>query len=361
MARWRGIAAVVIATWTLGVLGGCAKVADETGFPALRGDYLGQPVPGGEPALFAPGLVTTGLYTRDVAVTPDGDEIYFSIATGSVSAIMVARREDGLWLEPRVAPFSGVWRDFEPFVTADGERLFFLSNRPPAGQEPKPGWGHQNIWKVERAANGWGEPEILPAPVTTDADEFFPSLTADGTLYFTRGGGGQKAKIWRSSCEDGVFAEPEALPPQVNSVESQYNAFISPEEDLLLFAAGDREDSRGGSDCYVSFRSPDDVWSGPFNLGDAVNDAGDCDAASLSPDRRFLFFMSTRRDADDDGDLRGATLSEIQSRQMAPRNGLADIYWMDAGLLEDLRRAAGRDAVGPGGATPGLLSRDATP
>lgn len=312
------------------------STADGGGFPELRDDYLGQELPGPDPELFAPGLITTGLYTRDVAVTPDGDEIYFSVAVGGGSAIMVARRIEGIWSEPRVAEFSGVWRDFEPFVTPDGERLLFLSNRPPEGRDPEPGWGHQNIWQVERTGDGWTDPEALPPPVNTDGHEFYPSVTADGTLYFTRGGDGRAAVIVRSRRVAGGWAEPETLGPAVNSVATQYNAFISPHEDLLLFSAIGRDDSHGGSDCYVSFRSTDDVWSGPVNLGDRVNDEGDCDSASLSPDGRVLFFMSTRRDPSFGDDIRGLSLRELVARQQRPGSGSADIYWVDAGFLAEL-------------------------
>ena len=329
-----GMAAAVVLAAT------SCSTPEASRFPVLHGDYLGQALPSPVPQLFAPGLVSTGLFTRDVAVTPDGDEIYFSVAVPGASAIMVVHREAGIWREPRVAQFSGVWRDFEPFVAADGRRLLFLSNRPPRGEDPRPGWGHQNIWQVQRQDGGWGEPELLPGPVNTDAPEFYPSLTADGTLYFARGSGGLKATILRSRWVDGALAEPEELGPQVNAGESQYNGFISPGEDLLLFAATGRADSRGGSDCYVSFRSPDDRWSGPVNLGDLVNDAGDCDAATLSPDGRFLFFMSTRRDPAQGPDISGFSLRDLVARQMAPGNGSADIYWMDAGFISELRRLA---------------------
>ncbi|MEE4273343.1 MAG: hypothetical protein V2I67_16835 [Thermoanaerobaculales bacterium] len=336
--RQRYVGNVVVGvTLAFAVLSGCSERSPRGGFPELRGDYLGQARPGREPELFAPGIVTTGLYTRDVAMAPEGDEIYFSIATGSASVIMVTRRQDGRWLEPRVAPFSGVWRDFEPFVTSDDGRLLFLSNRPPTGEDPLPGWSHQNIWQVRRTDSGWSEAEMLSAPVNSDSKEFFPSVSAGGALYFTRVGEGLNAKIFRSKSLGDGYSEPEELPPEVNSTASQYNGFISNDESLLLFAASGRDDSRGGSDCYVSFRTPDDSWSGPFNLGDAVNDEGSCESASLSPDGRFLFFMSTRGDPSGDHDLRGLTLSEIQARQAAPRNGLADIYWVDAGFLDELR------------------------
>ena len=47
-------------------------------FYELTGNYLGQELPGMTPRLFAPGIVSTGLSERDMAITPDGDEIYFS-------------------------------------------------------------------------------------------------------------------------------------------------------------------------------------------------------------------------------------------------------------------------------------------
>lgn len=45
----------------------------------LTGEYVGQTPPGNTPELFAPGLITTGTYTRDVAMTPDGSELYFGV------------------------------------------------------------------------------------------------------------------------------------------------------------------------------------------------------------------------------------------------------------------------------------------
>jgi hypothetical protein len=38
-------------------------------FPKLTGPYLGQKPPGMKPEIFAPGIVSTGMYERDMAVT----------------------------------------------------------------------------------------------------------------------------------------------------------------------------------------------------------------------------------------------------------------------------------------------------
>ena len=59
--------------WTFPLLLSCATQESPDAFPELRGDYLGQVPPGDEPEIFAPGILSTGLYTRDIAMTPEGD------------------------------------------------------------------------------------------------------------------------------------------------------------------------------------------------------------------------------------------------------------------------------------------------
>ena len=50
------------------------------GFADRTGPYLGETPPGLTPELFATGLVSTGGFERDVAITPDSQEIYFGLA-----------------------------------------------------------------------------------------------------------------------------------------------------------------------------------------------------------------------------------------------------------------------------------------
>ncbi len=200
-------------------------------FNSLQGPYLGQELPDTMPLLFAPGIVSTGMYTRDVAITPDGKEIYFCVGIGSYTfaTILCTREVEGKWLPPEIVPFSGgpdVW-DFEPALSPDGSRIYFLSSRSD-GDEPA---GDQDIWYVDRTDSGWGSPKNLGAPVNTDGGEFFPSITNDGTLYFTRSEKGSRLnQIFRSRFVEGAFQEPELLPGQVNCGTNRFNAFISPDE-----------------------------------------------------------------------------------------------------------------------------------
>ena len=321
-------------------LAGCTCDAEPVEAPPPSGPYLGQPAPGPEPELFGPGIISTGMYERDIAMTPDGTEIYFGLVAAGRTTIAVVRQVDGAWTGPEIAPFSDdpAVFDFEPFITADGTKMFFLSTRAPEGQEPKPGWGHQNIWVMDREADGWSIPREAGPPVNSEAGEFYPTLTRDGTLYFTRGLADGRSLVFRSRIVDGAYTEPEPLPAEVNSVDQQFNAFIAPDESYLIFCAAGREDTVGGADYYISFRDPEDNWTGPIPMGDRFNLVdGAARSMSLSPDGSVLFFSSNRKIEEDGAEPADRSYAAMKAGLTVPGNGAMDIYWVDASVIEELR------------------------
>ena len=331
---------ILLALAAVLLLPGCSGRDESGAFPLLTGDYLGQTPPGVEAKLFAPGIVATGMNTRDIAMTPDGNELYFcvSIAGYSYAAILVSKRIDGRWTEPQVAPFSGnpEWTDLEPFISPDGQRLYFFSTRPDGDEEP----GDQDIWVMDREGGAWSEPRNLGSPVNTDAGEFFPTVTRDGTLYFTRSAAetGENA-IWRARQVDGIFQEPERLGDNVNAGAARFNAAIAPDESYLIISIMGLEDSRGGADYYISFRDDDDQWTAPVNMGDQVNSTATREwSPFISPDGKYFFFMSNRTAAED-----GASPSSYRDLlidQNVPGSGGVDIYWISADFIETLRPGA---------------------
>ena len=182
------------------------RQSKESGFPVLKGPYLGQTPPGTTPVVFAPGIVSTGLYTRDIAISKDGTEIYFCISDATATAILVTKLVNNRWTEPAIAPFSGKgFFDFEPHISPDGTKFFFLSNRPPLGKEPMAGWFYQKIWMMNRTDTGWSEPQMVEEPVSSENNEFFPSVTNEEVLYFTRMTSAGKAGIYKSVFADGRY------------------------------------------------------------------------------------------------------------------------------------------------------------
>jgi hypothetical protein len=316
-----------------------ATWADVSLSPA--GPYLGQTPPGDEPRLFAPGLVSNGMVNRDVAISPDGKEIYWGLAYGSLVTILTSRLEGECWTEPEVAPFAQDpdFACFEPAFSPDGRTLYFLTNRAADQQDQKPGWGIQNIFMVQKETDGWGPPRAAPGPITTDAFEYFPSLTHDGTLYFTRQDPDGDAAVYRSRLSAGEYQAPERLGPEINACGDQrYNAYIARDESYLIFCVQGEPRNIGIMDYYISFRDETDRWTKAVNMGETVNTPGSrASSAYVSPDGKYLFFAAIRLDeakAFPDGKL---SYERMLSLYNSPENGSSDIYWVKSDFIEGLR------------------------
>jgi len=187
-------------------------------FSIFKGPYLGQTPPGQTPELFAPGIVSDGLDNRDIAIMPESKEIYFSTSVGGTEyvTILFSKEADGIWTKPEVVSFATKpqYMYYEPCISYDGKKLFFTSNMSINDSieisEP-------NIWYVKREGDNWGSPIALDTTVNSTFDEYFPSITQDETLYFTRGSASGVYSIYRSKFVDGKYAEAEELPKEINS------------------------------------------------------------------------------------------------------------------------------------------------
>ena len=340
--RLKTLRLAVLALAALGLVSGCT--GGREAFPKLSGPYLGQTPPGDTAQLFAPGLMNIATETRDMAMTPEGKEIYYTLTPRAMglSCIMVTREVNGRWTKPEVAAFSGHpgVSDVEPFVSPDGRKFYFVSSRADAeGSSEKADW---DIWVMDREGEGWSLPRPMDAPVNSEHNEFFPSLTRDGTIYFSRALKGQRVHhIYRSRLVDGKYTEPEKLPEQVNCGTTQFNAFIDPDERYIIVPVAGRRDSQGGVDYYIVFRNDDDTWSQPVNMGPQINTPAMTQwSPYVTPDGKYFFFhlaKSLEGEFMQDGNT---TWSYIQNRSQTPESGNANMYWIGADVIDSLKTVA---------------------
>jgi Tol biopolymer transport system component len=304
-------------------------ISDRDMTATVIGPPYGADGPFPEPVLFGEGVVSTGAYESHPAFTPDGRTLYFVKSTPEFTdwTIFVTEYAGGRWSAPKVAPFSGKHRDADPFLSADGRHLYFISDRPIDGK-PKE---DMDIWVMDRTKDGdWGEPRNLGPPVNTTASEWFPTLAANGTLYFGSGrpGGHGKTDLYRARRKDGRFAQPENLGPSVNSAADEFEGCVDPDESFLVFMAAGRPDGLGGGDLYISYQQKDGNWTPAKSLGPKVNGVGLEISPYLSPDGKYFFFSSARKVGD----------TPAGKRPDRPVNGLGDIYQMDLGALQALAK-----------------------
>ncbi|OFY67523.1 MAG: hypothetical protein A2V64_00390 [Bacteroidetes bacterium RBG_13_43_22] len=310
----------------------------QVGFLVSTGTYLGQKTPGDVPEVFAPGIVSTGMSTRDIAITPDGKEIYFciSLANYTFATILVTKEIDGTWTQPEVMEHmkNPLYMNLEPCISPDGKKFFFLSNRPDLSRNETA--VDEDIWVMDRIGNEWSEPYNLGEPVNSESSEFFPSVTKEGTLYFTRSEKESRISyIFRSEMIDGKYQEPEKLPPQVNSGLTQYNAFVDPDEKYLIVPVNGRKDTFGGTDYYLVYRNPDDTWTEPINMGNKINTASGLEFSPyVSPDGKYFFFMSSRIPEKEKWP-KELTFSLLEEMFNKPGNGNSSIYWVDSMFISE--------------------------
>jgi hypothetical protein len=277
------------------------------------------------PKVYLPGVVSTGYNERDMAISPDGSEMFYTIqALRSGVSVIIHRTAADQWKKGEAALFSGQYSDLEPAFSPDGKKLFFVSNRPlTAGTEKN----DFDIWYVEKKGQGWGEPIHAGMEINSAEDEWYPSVTDDGSVYFTgaRSDALGKEDIYRAQWKNGKFETPVNIGTGVNSKLDEFNAFADPKEQYILFSAEGGEGDLGRGDLYISYRNGDGTWSKAKNLGPAVN-SNRLDYCPFV--YKGVFYFTSDRPGKSES--KKMSFAEIKSKLDTWGNGWGDIYSMPA-------------------------------
>jgi hypothetical protein len=291
------------------------------------------------PRLFGEGVISTPDDEFSGQLSTDGRTFWFSrsVPRFHFETIFISNWHDGRWTEPEIAPFSGIWHEYDATLSADGQRLYFISDRPVVKGKPHPNY---DVWYLDRTHTGWSEPKNLGAPINGMWSSHFAMTVDSGALYFTsdRPGGKGYLDIWMSRFVDGHYQEPENLGEAVNGEKwANFEVYVAPDESYLIASAYGHDDSLGDCDLYVSYRR-NDVWQPLQNLGPNVNSAARDYTARVTPDGKYLVFTS-ERGVQTDARTQPWTYREFTAAVRGVRNGLGNIYQMDLdAALPDLHR-----------------------
>ncbi|UNZ00163.1 hypothetical protein MQE36_07415 [Zhouia spongiae] len=272
---------------------------------------------------------------RDFTISQTGNEAYLTVQSllGEVSVIVRVHKVNGQWDKPEIVSFSGRYSDLEPFLSPDNRRLYFVSNRPvnSATDNTK----DYDIWYVERTDINaqWGAPINPGPPINTPEDEFYPSVVANNSLYFTSNRSGTKGKddIFYSEWNGSSYAQPSSLNETINTEGYEFNAYVAPDESYMIFSAYNRNDGAGSGDLYISYKNEKGEWVKAMNLGNEINSKQMDYCPFIDPSSNVLYFTSKRSDFKTIHNF--TSTRDLIEALNQPENGQSRIYKVTIGNI----------------------------
>ena len=254
------------------------------------GEYLGQPPPGSTSELFAEGIIPDDLHSTAV-FSGDGKTLYYKPM--DEAGIMVMRMKKNKW-SAAVPLFVNGEADNsdDPCLSPTGEKLFFSRYNKEENRE--------YIYYCLQKNAGKCIP-MKPAGDLNALDLHWQfSVVENENIYFSSNG-----NIYCSVYSNEGYLEPYKLDSTINSGLSECTPYVNPDESMLIFSRS----NAGKPDLFVSYKDKDGKWQEARSLGAEVNTEHHEMCPSISPDGKYLFFISSR-------------------------GGLFSVYWVDASVLD---------------------------
>jgi hypothetical protein len=246
-------------------------------------DYLGQKVPGDTAALFAPGIISdTAKKARALAISPNGDELFFATGVWPNSRIMYMKKTGDKWSLPDTAIFSKECWATEPAFSPDGQYLYFTSSKG------RPDIKSYSLWRVKKSGDNWSQPYNIFDIGGDSIWEFHPTITKGGTLFFCYWDSkNSTGDIYMSECGTDKCSDPVRIGAPVSSGYNDADPFVSQDGSFMIFSSN-RPGGYGELDQYITYRNPDGTWSTLKNLGPKYNTRGDDYDIDITPDNKYL-------------------------------------------------------------------------
>ena len=298
--------------------------------------------------------INTQLREAEPSFTADGRTMYFNCHDADICVSqLIGTWEEGKWTTPERlgASINTGYFEVEPLISADGDKLYFLSTRPAGrfkgndwlspfvtsslfiptylaelklGSGVLDGLGLADVWVSYKINGAWSEPQNLSdvpgePPVNTAFHDHCLSFSADGSEAFwtsTRPGGFGGNDIWTSRRVDGKWTEPENLGPNVNGPGDEHHS-IPTSDGMSLYVTTTRESGYGGEDNYITTRDKNGEWGALVNLGPHLNGPGDDRCPAWTPDSQIFLFDSVKADGFGGRDLWWTYFKDVSGYPLA--------------------------------------------
>ena len=179
--------------------------------------------------------------------------------------------------------------EYLPALSADGSTLIFTRS------ENIKGVRNEDFYMSYNNTDEWQFAINLGEPINTLKNEGAQCISADGkTLYFTacsRDDSYGRCDIYQSDFVNEKWTNPVNLGPNINTESWESQPAISSDGRQLFFVSN-RPGGRGGKDIWVSFKNANGDWTEAKNIGDKINTSKDDISPFLHWDNQTLYFAS---------------------------------------------------------------------
>jgi len=281
-------------TWIETIYRSSEEKTNEIKEPVLKGLYLGQKPPGKNAELFAPELINYEVHGSPFISQDEKEIIIGSMTEGPKYYKMI----DGVWSLQAFLPFAIPENCNGMFVSPSGRRIYFLI------------WedNDENFYSIEKKGNKWTTLRSLGEEVNSFPTHWQFTTAKNENLYFSSEG-----NVVVSVFNGSTHLAPVPLKLENNENLEGGTPYIAPDESYLIYSSG-RNERDEYTDLYISYRSRNNKWTEPINIGSSINIKNNFDLCpKISPNGKYLFFISRRNSPE------------------------FRIYWADAGFIETLK------------------------
>ena len=261
----------------LSVLFGVQGVADAPPVPPVD-----------QPETLGPGTVSKeGRYEYCQTFSRDRRTLTIGIEHGQWQSLETYRWDGSGWTGPEPVIGSPEFNAHDPYLSADEQRLYFINQSR----------GSADLAYLPRQDDGsWGKPVYLPSPINGPGNDYYTSITRDGSVFFSSNRKGSAVvgavegyDLYEAKLEGG--GEAKRLPATINTGWYEGDPYVDPDRRYLIFASN-RRGGKGRGDIYLSVADGEGGWSEPIAFDERVNTEGHELCPLVSLDGSAFMFTS---------------------------------------------------------------------
>ncbi|MGZ3904756.1 MAG: tetratricopeptide repeat protein [Bacteroidia bacterium] len=217
------------------------------------------------------------------------------------------------------------FQDYYAFIPVDESFVIFNSKRPVGNVEKGANGEYPNVIMIAEVKDGAFQKcrklELQFPKGTAQAEVI--GLSANGkTLLLYLKDAKNAGNIYVSeNMGEGKFSTPVMLDKNINSPQhEEIAASINADGDVIYFASDRPEGSVGGTDIWMSRKTPQGKWGVAQNAGKDINTPQNEDFPNISPDGKTLYFSSTGHTSMGGYDVFKVTYNEETGKWENPKN-----------------------------------------